>query len=261
MQGWTPDFIPKITGEALDESLIDELIAINGADAMGLARELARKEGIFVGTTSGATLAGALKICERAEEGASVLAMLPDTGERYLTTPLFDGVGDDMNDEELEISRSTPGARFDAPSAPAPAPAAAAPVAADVEAVAFVEQVLADKSQPVVLFALEWCEFCWSARRLFSQLGVEYRSVDIDSAAMQDKDWGARVRAAVSAKSGMITIPQIFVGGELIGGCSELFDAFKSGALQKKLKAAGAPFKEDAAFDPYGLLPKWLHKR
>jgi cysteine synthase A len=261
MQGWTPDFIPKITGEALEENLIDELIAINGADAMRLARELARKEGIFVGTTSGATLAGALKICERAEEGANILCMLPDTGERYLTTPLFEGVQDDMNEEELEISRSTPGARFDAPSAPPPAPALAAPFAPDAEAIAFVDQVLADKEQPVVMFALEWCEFCWSARRLFSQLGVDYRAVDIDSAAMQDKDWGGRVRAAASAKSGMVTIPQIFVAAELIGGCTELFDAFKSGALQAKLKAAGAVFDESAAFDPYGLLPKWLHKR
>jgi cysteine synthase A len=121
--------------------------------------------------------------------------------------------------------------------------------------------VLADKSQPVVLFALEWCEFCWSARRLFSQIGIDYRSIDIDSAAMQDKDWGARVRAAVSAKSAMITIPQIFVGGEHIGGCTELFDAFNNGALAAKLNTAGAAFDESAKFDAYGLLPKWLHKR
>ena len=73
----------------------------------------------FLKSSAGATLAGALQVASEAPEGANVLCMLPDTGERYLSTPLFDGVGVDMTAEELEISRSTPGARFDAPAAPA----------------------------------------------------------------------------------------------------------------------------------------------
>jgi cysteine synthase len=109
MQGWSPDFIPKITGEAIDMKVIDRILTIPGADALKCSRELARKEGIFVGITAGGTFAGALEVCKTAAPGSNVLAMLPDTGERYLSTPLFADVGVDMNDEELKISQSTPG--------------------------------------------------------------------------------------------------------------------------------------------------------
>src|SRR5688572_26963574 len=129
MQGWSPDFIPKLTEDAVAMRLVDRILPINGADAVRLARELAQREGIFVGISAGATLAGALQVCASAPDGATVLCMLPDTGERYLSTPLFEGVGADMSDEELEISRSTPAARFDAP-APAPTPVQASSTAA-----------------------------------------------------------------------------------------------------------------------------------
>jgi cysteine synthase A len=76
--------------------------------------ELARKEGIFVGITAGATFAGALRVCAEAPKGANILCMLPDTGERYLSTPLFASIPADMTAEELEISRSTPGGQFPA---------------------------------------------------------------------------------------------------------------------------------------------------
>jgi len=114
MQGWTPDFIPKITGDAVAMQLIDRILPIPGPEAIRCAKELAAKEGIFVGITSGATFAGALKIAAEAEKGANILCMLPDTGERYLSTPLFADVGTDMNEEELAISRSTPGAQMKA---------------------------------------------------------------------------------------------------------------------------------------------------
>ena len=112
MQGWTPDFIPKITGDAVAMKVIDRLIPIPGPDAMRCSQELATKEGIFVGITSGATFAGALKIAAEAKPGANILCMLPDTGERYLSTPLFADVSADMNEEELKIARSTPGAQL-----------------------------------------------------------------------------------------------------------------------------------------------------
>ncbi len=108
MQGWTPDFIPKLTGDAVDMNVIDRLITIPNDDALQCSRDLAAKEGIFVGITSGGTFAGALKIAEEAEQGSNILCMLPDTGERYLSTPLFGNIEADMNEEELEISRSTP---------------------------------------------------------------------------------------------------------------------------------------------------------
>jgi cysteine synthase A len=108
MQGWSPDFIPKITSEAVDMKVIDRIITIAGADALKYSRELAQKEGIFVGITAGGTFAGALEVCKTAPPGATVLAMLPDTGERYLSTPLFADIAVDMTEEELKISNSTP---------------------------------------------------------------------------------------------------------------------------------------------------------
>jgi cysteine synthase A len=112
MQGWGPDFIPKLTGDAVAMQVIDRILTIANADAMRCSRELAQKEGIFVGITAGATFAGALQVCRDAAKGATVLCMLPDTGERYLSTPLFADIPADMTEAEVEISRSTPSARL-----------------------------------------------------------------------------------------------------------------------------------------------------
>src|SRR5471030_1583651 len=112
MQGWTPDFIPKLTADAVDMKVIDRLLQIPGPEAIRCSKDLAAKEGIFVGITSGATFAGALKVAAEADKGANILCMLPDTGERYLSTPLFANVSADMNEEELTISRSTPSAQL-----------------------------------------------------------------------------------------------------------------------------------------------------
>jgi cysteine synthase A len=114
MQGWTPDFIPKLTGDAVDTGVLHQIIPIANADALRCSRDLAQKEGIFVGITAGATFAGALRVCAEARKGATVLCMLPDTGERYLSTPLFADIPVDMNEEELAISRSTPVAQMGA---------------------------------------------------------------------------------------------------------------------------------------------------
>ena len=114
MQGWTPDFIPKLTGDAADMKLIDRILPISGPDAIRWSKELAAKEGIFVGITSGGTFAGALRIAAEAAKGANILCMLPDTGERYLSTPLFADVPTDMTEDERAISRSTPSAQLSA---------------------------------------------------------------------------------------------------------------------------------------------------
>jgi len=114
MQGWTPDFIPKLTGDAADMKLIDRILPISGPDAIRWSKELAAKEGIFVGITSGGTFAGALRIAAEAAKGANILCMLPDTGERYLSTPLFADVPTDTTEDERAISRSTPSAQLGA---------------------------------------------------------------------------------------------------------------------------------------------------
>jgi cysteine synthase A len=98
IQGWTPDFIPGV----LDREIYDELRSVSDDRAIEVARELAAKEGIFTGISSGATLATALDIAAEADDGAAILAMLPDTGERYLSTPLFEGVNEGSDDEWLE---------------------------------------------------------------------------------------------------------------------------------------------------------------
>jgi len=112
MQGWTPDFVPQLTEDALGLHLADRILPINGKAALEASRNLARREGLFVGISSGATMAGALQICAEAPAGSNVLCMLPDTGERYLSTPLFDDIETDMNADEMKISRSTPNYQF-----------------------------------------------------------------------------------------------------------------------------------------------------
>jgi len=98
IQGWTPDFIPKV----LNREVFDELLTVSDDRSIDVSRALAAKEGIFAGISSGATLAGALAIAEKAPKGSAILAMLPDTGERYLSTPLFEGVNEGSDDEWLE---------------------------------------------------------------------------------------------------------------------------------------------------------------
>ena len=97
IQGWTPDFIPDV----LDREVYDELHAVSDDRAIEVSRELAAREGIFTGISSGATLATALDVAEAAPDGSVILAMLPDTGERYLSTPLFEGVNEGSDDEWL----------------------------------------------------------------------------------------------------------------------------------------------------------------
>ncbi|NKB57849.1 MAG: cysteine synthase A [Alphaproteobacteria bacterium] len=116
MQGWGPNFMSKLTGDTADMDIIHQVVTIAEAEALRCSRDLATKEGIFVGITSGATFAGALKCCAGAPDGATVLCMLPDTGERYLSTPLFADVAEEMGEGELKISRSTPNHQLEAGS-------------------------------------------------------------------------------------------------------------------------------------------------
>ncbi len=97
IQGWTPDLIPTV----LDREVIDEVLTVTDDEAIETAKALAIEEGIFCGISSGGTFAAALKVAARAEAGSSILAMLPDTGERYLSTPLFEGVKEGGDDELL----------------------------------------------------------------------------------------------------------------------------------------------------------------
>jgi cysteine synthase len=107
LQGWSPDFVPKLTADAMSTGRVSRIITVPNAEAMKWSRELARREGIFVGISAGGTFAGTLELCRDLKAGSTVLCMLPDTGERYLSTPLFADVPVDMTEEEMEFSRST----------------------------------------------------------------------------------------------------------------------------------------------------------
>ena len=263
MQGWSPDFIPKLAEDVVAAELIDEILPIAGDDALRLSKSLARDEGIFVGVSAGATLAGALAVAEKAEPGSNVLCMLPDTGERYLSTPLFDGIMDDMSEEEVEISQSTPNYHFTSAPPPPPAddeteePAAEAPA----DAVEFFDEVTGNAEEPVVLFALEWCEFCWSVRKMFAEYEIPYRAVDLDSVAYQDGNKGGNIRKVIEQRTGLKTIPQVYIGGKHVGGASETFDGVKDGSFQKMLEENSVIWNKDVDTEPYSFLPGWLHTR
>ncbi len=97
IQGWTPDFIPKV----LNKDVFDEIVLVTDDEARDTSLELAQKEGILSGLSSGATLAAGLKVAARAETGSAILVMLPDTGERYLSTFLFEEITEASDDEWL----------------------------------------------------------------------------------------------------------------------------------------------------------------
>ena len=97
IQGWTPDFVPGV----LDRDVADRIVPVDDASAIATSRRLAAEEGLFVGISAGATVAAALEVAKTADEGSVLLAMLPDTGERYLSTPLFEGVNEGSDDEWL----------------------------------------------------------------------------------------------------------------------------------------------------------------
>jgi cysteine synthase A len=264
MQGWTPNFIPRFAEEAVAANMIDEMIPINGNFAIQCTMDLAQKEGIFVGTSSGATFAGALQVAETAPAGSNILCMLPDTGERYLSTPLFESIVEDMNVEEIAISHSTPGYRFDVSEASEDEPVETEPevaVALDPAAVAEVESILRENQDQVLMFSLEWCEFCWSVRKMLAACDIPYVTVDLDSVAFQDNDRGGKILAVLNQQNDWPTIPQIYVGGEFVGGATDLFDVGKAGELQPKLAARNIPYNETINRDPYSFLPTWLHPR
>jgi cysteine synthase A len=266
VQGWSPDFIPKLTEDAMSAGTVDQIVPIAGDKALQFTRELAQKEGIFCGVSSGATFTAAMEIAQTAPAGSNILCMLPDTGERYLSTPLFDDIVIEMSEDEWEVSRSTPNYRFDAATT-GKQPAQTdqendAPVTLDEEALAFVKQVTSDAAQPVVLFALEWCEFCWSVRKLFAKLDIPYQAIDLDSVKYQENDRGSKIRAVLLDQLGSPTIPQIYIGGKHVGGATDLFATYSSGDLARMLDPYNIRMKEMSEdFEPASLLPGWLHKR
>jgi cysteine synthase A len=126
---------------------------------------------------------------------------------------------------------------------------------------AFIAKVLADPGQPVVMFAHQWCEFCMSVRKLFAHHGIPFRAIDMDSVEYKEGGRGMKIRLALASKTRMMTVPQVYVGGEFIGGATEVLNAAKDGSLAKRLAKLGITPDPKATRDPISFLPKWLQPR
>ena len=234
MQGWSPDVVAAITESAFTpEAWWTRWCRSNGADAMRcFAGARAARRASSPASPAAQRWPAHSGGARGAGRFANLLCLLPDTGERYQSTPLFADIPADMDEEELAISRSTPGARFDAPAGRRHRRHRQRGTArVELAATAFVAQAIADPERPVVMFALEWCEFCWSLRRLFARRGAFRRSTWMRAAGGR----GGQMRAALRARTGITTIPQVFVGGELVGGSIDVIEALRAGQLQSAL--------------------------
>ena len=253
MQGWSPDFISKLTRDAMAGHMIDETVGVSGEEAISTAIELARTEGIFCGISGGATLAAALKVAASAPAGSRILAMLPDTGERYLSTPLFADVSVEMDDEERGLLKAGMAA-VAAPTEPVLEPKS---LSIGEDARGFVEDSIASNQGKVVMFALSWCEFCWAVRKLLTALDIPFVSIDLDLPEFRREHDVPSIRAALDEVAGGPTIPQLFAGGVHVGGCLEVMQAAACGELQKLLCEKGIRC-DFASLDPYQFLPSWV---
>jgi cysteine synthase A len=250
LQGWATDFIPRLVSSATTEKLYDSVLHVGGRDAIETAKKLARTEGILSGTSGGGTLSAALTLAEGLSESKNIVVIIPDTGERYLSTPLFENIPADMTEEELEIAKSTPSTPPPPPSLP--------PVTK--QATEWVKKQTG--STKVVIFSLEYCEFCWTLTSFLDALGVSYHKIDIDSFIYAKDNIGNQYRAALCEWTGCATFPQFFVSGEFVGGAVDACMMWKNGKLQKLFKKANIK-SADGRFnnysgDPFEFLPKWM---
>ena len=124
----------------------------------------------------------------------------------------------------------------------------------------FLERTINNAEQPAVMFALEWCEFCWAARRFLKDIGVPLRSVDLDS-AMQANGLGAEIRKALRVQTGQGSIPQIFIGGTHVGGAMDLLACHDRGELIPLLRRTNIYPIGDITLPGVAYLPKWLVAR
>ena len=246
LQGWAPDFIPKLVADAQAEGLIDQIHHIGGDSAMATARALAAKEGLFTGTSGGGCVACALEIAKALPKGSVVVAMLPDTGERYLSTPLFADIPADMTEEEKAIAASTPS------EAPPPISLPAVTEAATQHVQSTVAQ------HKIVVWSLEYCEFCWTLFKLLDALKVPYEVINIDAFELAKDNLGNQYRASLCDLTDCNTFPQMFVGGQFFGGAADACIKWKNGELQSLFKASGIEWSDEYQGDPFEFLPRWM---
>jgi len=193
-------------------------------------------------------VSAALKIAKESPPGTNILALVPDTAERYLSTPLFGDIPADMTEEEKELAASTPSAAPPPPDLPE----------ATEEAHAFVNEQNA--SSKIVVWSLEYCEFCWTLTQFLDRLQVPYTRIDIDNFKYAKDMMGNKYRAALSKQTECVTFPQFFVDGKFIGGAVDACQMWKKGELQPLLEKAGVKNNNfgDYDGDPFEFLPRWM---
>jgi len=258
LQGWAPDFIPKLVSEAQALNLVDDVQHVGGDEAIQACKQLAANDGLLSGTSGGGTLAVALRLAQSAEPGTNIVCMLADTGERYLSTPLFADTPADMTEEEKALSA--------APAAAAVPPAIELPeVEEGGAAVTFVNET--NSANKIVVWSLQYCEFCWTVFGLLDALGLkgQYTVVNIDSFEYAKGNTGNKYRAALSKLTGVNTFPQVFLNGKFYGGAVDAAMGWKKGTLQPLLVDGGlnvtsADGKDFNGYegDPFEFLPKWM---
>ena len=248
MQGWVTDFIPKLVSQAKDANLYDNLLQSDGFAAIKTSQDLARQEGIFTGISGGGMLSCALNLAKKSPKGTSILALLPDTGERYLSTPLFAEIPADMTEEEKALAESTPSTPPPAPGLPDVLP----------EALEFVKEQ--NKQHKLVVWSLQYCEFCWTLTKFLDALGVPYERIDIDNFQFAKDNMGNKYRAALTEITDCKTFPQFFVNGEFKGGAVDACMLWKKNELQPMLQEAGLNKNDFNGYegDPFEFLPKWM---
>ena len=247
-QGWAADMIPKLVEQAVEENEDLDIMPIGGFDGIETSRRMAREEGIFSGTSGGGIVFAALELAKKCPKGTNILAMVPDTAERYLSTPLFSDIPAEMTEEEKELAASTPSEAPPAPGLPGVTP----------EAVEFVKEQ--NQKHKVVVWSLEYCEFCWTLTRFLDRLKVPYERIDIDSFKYAKDQMGNKYRAALCESTGCKTFPQFFVDGKFIGGAVDACTMWKDGKLQTLLEDAGVKNDNFGGYegDPFEFLPKWM---
>lgn len=226
-QGWAVDFIPKLLKKALEENDNLDIMQIAGFDAIETCKNLAQKEGIFSGISGGGIVCAALELAKQSPKGTSILAIVPDTGARYLSTPLFNDIPAKMYEEEQNLSLTTS-------SEPPPSPEypEATPESRD-----FVKEQIA--KHKVVLFALEYCETCWALTKFLDRIKVPYERIDIDSFKYAKDQMGNKYRSAVIESTDYPAFPMLFLDGIFVGGAVDVFMDWKKDRLQPLLDAAG----------------------
>ena len=122
-----------------------------------------------------------------------------------------------------------------------------------------VQEIIQDNDHLVVMFALEWCNFCWSVRKVLEKFNVSFRSIDIDSVAYKTNDLGGQVFHVLEKMNNWKTLSQIYIGGEFVGGCTDLFDKVMDGSFAARLEKYHIPCDQTVALEPYDFLPTWLH--